>query len=294
MSRLQQSLLLCICYLSWINISLANVSNVSPSHIQTLSDIAYGTDPAQRFDVYIPANVKQAPVLFMVHGGGWDSGDKANAASVLNKMQYWTARGYVFISTNYRLLPQADVGQQAQDVAFAISHAQTHASEWGADANRFILMGHSAGAHLVSLVMASPSLLKLAKVKPWSGAVVLDSGAMNVMQLMQESHGKLYDKAFGSDIFYWAKNSPVQRLEHKLPPVLAVCSIPRGSDCLQAQQFIDKQKSLGGQGVVLREQMNHYNINHLLGKEPAYTAAVDQFMQSLLTQTSPVSGSATR
>ena len=157
MSRLQQSLLLCICYLSWINIGLANVSNVSPSHIQTLSDIAYGTDPAQRFDVYIPANVKQAPVLFMVHGGGWDSGDKANAASVLNKMQYWTARGYVFISTNYRLLPQADVGQQAQDVAFAISHAQTHASEWGADANRFILMGHSAGAHLVSLVMASPS-----------------------------------------------------------------------------------------------------------------------------------------
>lgn len=90
------------------------------------------------------------------------------------------------------------------------------------------------------------------------------------------------------------KKLPVQRLETKLPPVLAVCSIPRGSDCLQAQQFIDKQKSLGGQGAVLREQMNHYNINHLLGKEPAYTAAVDQFMQGLLTQTSAVSGSATR
>jgi acetyl esterase/lipase len=246
------------------------------------------------FDVYIPPHVKHAPVLFMVHGGGWDSGDKANSASVLNKMQYWTARGYVFISTNYRLLPQADVSQQAQDVAFAISQAQAHAPAWGADPNRFILMGHSAGAHLVSLVMASPALLKLAKVKPWLGAVVLDSGAMNVLQLMREPHGALYDKAFGTNAANWEKNSPVQRLATKLPPVLAVCSIPRGSDCLQAQQFIDKQKSLGGQGAVLREQMNHYNINHLLGKEPAYTTAVDQFMQGLIAQAPTASGSVTR
>ena len=293
MSKLQQMLWLCICYFGYMHVIWASPNEALPT-IQKISGIAYGTDPAQQFDVYIPPHVKQAPVLFMVHGGGWDSGDKANPASVLYKMQYWTARGYVFISTNYRLLPQADVSQQAQDVAFAISHAQTHASEWGADGSRFILMGHSAGAHLVSLVMASPPLLKLAKVKPWLGAVVLDSGAMNVMQLMQEPHGKLYDKAFGSDIFYWAKNSPLQRLANKLPPVLAVCSIPRGSDCLQAQQFIDKQKSLGGHGAVLREQMNHYNINHLLGKVPAYTAAVDQFMQSLITQTFPVTGSATR
>ena len=234
MSKLKQTLLLCVCYFGWLHFSWASSNEVLPT-IQKISGIAYGTDPAQQFDVYLPSNVTRAPVLFMVHGGGWDSGDKANPASVLHKMQYWTARGYIFISTNYRLLPKADVSQQAQDVAFAISHAQTHASEWGADANRFILMGHSAGAHLVSLVMASPSLLKLAKVKPWLGAVVLDSGAMNVLQLMQEPHGKLYDKAFGNDIFYWAKNSPLQRLEHKLPPVLAVCSIPRGSDCLQAQ-----------------------------------------------------------
>lgn len=40
--------------------------------------------------------------------------------------------------------------------------------------------------------------------------------------------------------------------------------------------------------------MNHYNINHLLGKEPAYTAVVDQFMQALITQQAPVVGSATR
>ena len=293
MSKLKQTLLLCVCYFGWLHFSWASPNEVLPT-IQKISGIAYGTDPAQQFDVYLPSNVTRAPVLFMVHGGGWDSVDKANPTSVLHKMQYWTARGYIFISTNYRLLPKAGVSQQAQDVAFAISHAQTHASEWGADANRFILMGHSAGAHLVSLVMASPSLLKLAKVKPWLGAVVLDSGAMNVLQLMQEPHGKLYDKAFGNDIFYWAKNSPLQRLEHKLPPVLAVCSIPRGSDCLQAQQFIDKQKNLGGQGAVLREQMNHYNINHLLGKEPAYTAVVDQFMQALITQPAPVVGSATR
>ena len=293
MSKRQQMLWLCVCYFGWLPFGWASPSNVSPA-IQTISGIAYGTEITQKFDVYRPVNAKQAPVVFMVHGGGWDSGDKANPATVLNKMQYWTARGYVFISTNYRLLPQADVSQQAQDVAFAISHAQVHADEWGADANRFILMGHSAGAHLVSRVMASPSLLNLAKVKPWLGAVVLDSGAMNVLQLMHEPHGKLYDKAFGTDTFYWVKNSPLQRLEHRLLPVLAVCSIPRGSDCLQAQQFIDKQKSFGGKGEVLREQMNHYNINHLLGKEPAYTAAVDQFIQSLINQTSPREGSATR
>ena len=76
MSKLKQTLLLCVCYFGWLHFSWASPNEVLPT-IQKISGIAYGTDPAQQFDVYLPPNVTRAPVLFMVHGGGWDSGDKA-------------------------------------------------------------------------------------------------------------------------------------------------------------------------------------------------------------------------
>ena len=85
-------------------------------------DIAYGADPAQRYDVYLPAHAKpNAPILFMVHGGGWRRGDKAYANVVEHKAAHWLSKGYVFVSANNRLLPQADPLQQARDVAAAVA-----------------------------------------------------------------------------------------------------------------------------------------------------------------------------
>ena len=90
--------------------------------------------------------------MFVVHGGGWRRGDKAARAVVENKVARWTKAGFIVISTNYRLLPAADPIAQAGDLARAVSIAQQRLPAWGGDPDRVVLVGHSAGAHLVALL----------------------------------------------------------------------------------------------------------------------------------------------
>src|SRR5262245_31042680 len=66
-------------------------------------------DPAhelQVLDVYSPPKAKNLPVVFWIHGGGWQTGDKAD---VQIKPQAFMDKGFVFVSTNYRLLPGVDM-----------------------------------------------------------------------------------------------------------------------------------------------------------------------------------------
>ena len=116
----------------------------------------------------------------MVHGGGWRRGDKASPGVVGEKAAHWLAKGYVFVSVDYRLLPDADPLQQAHDVAAAVASVQKRAPQWRADPRRMVLMGHSAGAHLVALLGAAPSLLAQAGALRPLGVVALDSAAMNL------------------------------------------------------------------------------------------------------------------
>jgi len=244
-----------------------------------LRDIAYGADPRQRFDVYLPQQASPgAPVIFMVHGGGWRTGDKAEAAVVRNKAPYFTARGSVFISINYRMLPDADPLLQAQDVALALASAQQQAAAWGADRRRFVLMGHSAGAHLVALLAAQPALAPGAS---WLGAVVLDSGALDVVQIMEGRHMPLFDKAFGSDPAFWRKASPAHVLQAGAQPVLMVCSSERTVSCRQAHDFAASLGQRGARGQVLEQAKSHREINLELGGDAAYTAQVQAFIDSL-------------
>lgn len=242
-------------------------------------DIPYGSDPRQRFDVYLPAPAASAaPVIFMVHGGGWRTGGKAESAVVQNKAPYFTARGYVFISINYRMLPDADPWQQAKDVALALSSAQARAREWGADPRRFVLMGHSAGAHLVALLATDPTL---APGSSWLGTVSLDSGALDVPDIMQQRHMRLYDEAFGSDPAFWRKVSPLHALRPGAQPLLLVCSTQRDRACRQAHDFARRAQASSVRAEVLEQDKSHREINLQLGADPAYTSAVQSFLDSL-------------
>ncbi len=247
-----------------------------------IPDIPYGPDPAQRLDVYVstqpPAGIAPAPVVFFVHGGGWARGDKANARVVDPKVAHWVEQGYVVISANYRMLP-TPVAQQAEDVAAAIAFAQSQAGLWGGDAKRFVLAGHSAGAHLVALVAAG--MRTATKPQPWRGAVLLDSAAFDVATLMTHRHFGLYDRAFGSDRATWAALSPIVQLARATPPMLAVCSSRRQESCGQADRFAAKANGLGGSVRVLREDLSHIEINATLGAASDYTSQVDAFIASV-------------
>jgi arylformamidase len=246
---------------------------------KVLRDIAYGSDPRERFDVYLPAQAApHAPVIFMVHGGAWRFGGKAESAVVENKAPYFTGRGYVFVSIDYRMLPDTDPLAQARDVAQALAAAQARAAEWGADPRRFILMGHSAGAHMVALLAAQPSL---ASGSSWLGAIALDSGALDVPAIMTQRHLPLYDEAFGKDPAYWRQVSPLHVLQAGARPMLLVCSSQRETSCGQARAFAQRLQAGGARAEVLEQAKSHREINLQLGADPAYTRAVQDFIDQL-------------
>ena len=257
-------------------------AHAAPAGTRLVPDISYGPDPAQRFDVYVStkpaASAAPAPVIFFVHGGGWSRGDKTNGRVLEPKVAHWVAQGYVVISANYRMLP-TPVAQQADDVAAAIAFAQSQASLWGGDPKRFVLMGHSAGAHLVALIGAGARTA--AKPQPWRGAVLLDSAALDVPMIMNNRHLGLYDRAFGADPQQWTAVSPIAQLAHGTAPMLAVCSSRRRESCGTADRFAAKANGLGGQVRVLREDLSHMEINATLGAASDYTTQVDAFMQSV-------------
>lgn len=252
-----------------------------PANTTLEKDIAYGIHARQKFDVYRPRNVENAPAILLVHGGGWAIGDKAADAVVVNKVKRWTAKGLVVISINYRLLPDAEPLAQADDVAQALAFAQRNAARWAVDPNRFILMGHSAGAHLVALLTASPDIAKQAGALRWLGTVALDSAAFDVEAIMKVRHFRLYDKAFGKDVAVWRAASPLQVLAAGAPPLLAVCSTEREIACQQARNFAERGKALAVRVQVLPQQRSHREINQALGIDNDYTRAVETFLASL-------------
>lgn len=238
-------------------------------------DVAYGSNPAQHLDVYAPEHPRNAPMILMVHGGAWRIGDKEGRGVVENKVEHWVSKGFVFVSVNYRLLPEADALAQARDIANALDYAHKHAKDWGADPRNILLMGHSAGAHLVALVAASH--------KPdFRGAVILDSAALDVVDVMSRRHFGFYDDAFGSDPERWRAASPYHQLAKGQPPFLLVCSTRRAESCRQANAFAQKARSLGIRATVLEEDLSHLAINRELGDRAVYTEDVDRFIRSVM------------
>ena len=256
-----------------------------PDGVRLMPDIAYGTDKAQRFDVYVstrpPASAAPAPVIFFVHGGAWAFGDKANRQVIEPKVAHWVDQGYVVISADYRMLP-TPVAQQADDVAAAVAFAQSQAGLWGGDPKRFVLMGHSAGAHLVALIGAGAPTAT--RPQPWRATVMLDSAALDVAAIMNHRHLGLYDRAFGADPQQWNALSPLAQLTPQglgTAPMLAVCSSRRAESCPASDRFAAQANGLGGKVRVLRADLSHAEINAALGAPSDYTTQVDAFLQSV-------------
>ena len=255
-----------------------------PAGGTAIRNVAYGADPAQRFDLYLPAHPSRAPVVFYVHGGGWANGDKTNPG-LANKLAYWLPKGYAVISSNCRMVPVAMPLEQARDVARGVALAQRRAGEWHLDPARMVLMGHSAGAHLVALLGADPRLLAEAGAVPPLGVVSLDSGALDVPALMgQRRVPKLYHEAFGADPAYWRSVSPQQQLGRDGVPMLLVCSSERGfptSPCEEARKLARRAGALRVPMRVQPESLNHGEINKDLGLPSDYTGRVGAWIDQL-------------
>ena len=125
----------------------------SPAVAQTISNVSYGTDAAQKMDVYLPANrtVAGTKVMIMIHGGGWTGGDKADFAPFTDTMKR-RLPDYAIFNINYRLSTGTAnlFPTQENDVKAALQFIYSKASEYLVS-DKYVLIGASAGAHLSML-----------------------------------------------------------------------------------------------------------------------------------------------
>jgi arylformamidase len=256
-------------------------------------------DPAherQVLDVYSPPGAKNLPVVFWIHGGGWQTGDKT---SVQMKPQFFVDQGFVFVSTNYRLLPSVDMATIVRDIAKSIRWVHDHIAEHGGDPKRLFIMGHSAGAQLAALICTDDRYLKaeglsLAITK---GCVPVDGDTYDVPAIIETAetrnrvHGLPQAKfghreKFGNDP---AKHKDFSAVTHvakdkSIPPFLILHVAEHSDVRAQAQRLGNVLKDAGVPVTVFgARETTHNKINADLGlpDDPA-TKALLEFLGKAL------------
>lgn len=264
--------------MKWVAIMIGAIFGLLGLAYLTLFDeYAYGSHPDQRMDVYVPKAAEGAPVILMLHGGGWSGGSKRWPNVWFNKSRHFTNKGYVFVSTGTRLLPEADPLAQVQDLTAAFAYVVENAESWGGDPERVILMGHSSGAHVASLLGVQQDLLRAKDLPKPLAIVSLDTAAIDVAKGMAGPPRRWLSRIFGEDRALWQAASPAHFMDPEDPPMLVACSTKYNFPCAYAVEFA----SAHAQVEALSVPYAHRGVNARLGAENDYTKAVDAWFERL-------------
>ena len=256
-------------------------------------------DPAherQVLDVYAPAGAKNLPVVFWIHGGGWQGGDKT---AVQLKPQVFVDKGFVFVATNYRLLPNVEMETIFRDVAKSLGWVHKHIAKHGGDPKRILVMGHSAGAQLAALVCIDDRYLKAEGV-PFSvlkGCVPVDGDTYDVPAIIETAetrrrvHGQPQAKfghreKFGNTAEKHRDFSAVTHVakDKNIPPFLILHVADHPDNAAQAQRLGAVLKDAGLPVTVFgAKETNHTKINENLGvpDDPSTKALFDFVAEAL-------------
>ncbi len=181
------------------------------------ANIAYGADPQQRLDVYVPETTAAGPrpVIVFWHGGRWRYGDKTDYRFVGAAL---AESGYVAVVANYRHYPQVKMPGFLSDAAQAALWAAAHAKEYGGDPQHLYLMGHSAGAHLAAMVTLDPRYFAAAgQSAPHIAGVIGLSGPYDFLPLLEPD----VQDMFGPPPLY-PQSQPINFVRSDAPPMLLV------------------------------------------------------------------------
>jgi triacylglycerol lipase len=231
------------------------------SHPASLRDLAYGPDPRQCLDLYLPSKkLSGTPVVIFVHGGGFRRGDKGDDGRWENaNIGAWAAReGMLGIVINYRLAPAAPWPAGAEDVASAIAWARTNAAAHGGDPDRIVIIGTSAGAaHVAGYIHRYPDARDL------QGAVLL-SGLYGVTPFDDERDLSY----FGQDTAAHATMNPLSAMTQTSLPLLIACAEydpPRFQS--EFAELIERRLSQHGQfgNAYIASGHNHYSLPYHIG-----------------------------
>ena len=258
-------------------LAAAAAERIERAGIEVRRDVVYADLPGvdqerQTLDLYLPsdADVPRArrPMVLYVHGGGWIAGSKAQA--FLQPLAL-VPEGFVYASANYRFRPDATVAEMAQSVASAVGWLTRHAGEFGGDPHTLFLVGHSAGAHLVSLLGTNGTFLQDAGVHPATvrGVVSLDTAVYDLPKLLGETEAAPRQRVFGEEPNAEAV-SPWHHVEYGAPHPAFLIFYSEGQPAAATQTipFAKRLNDAGHVATVLEAVgRDHGGLNNMLGTD---------------------------
>lgn len=229
-------------------------------------------------DIYtVPNSSTLKPVVIWIHGGAWAIGDKRN--DMPKKSSFFTNLGYVFVSVNYRLSPfPEDLNNDSRikhpahivDVADAIQWIQSNIEKYGGNSNKTVLIGHSAGAHLVALAGANQQLFIDRNISYGSikGVISLDTQAYDIPKVIANSLQKdVYINAFTNNEALQKDASPYFQLDNYATTISNWLFVERGTNFRKQilSDFTTKVKSKNGKTQILdMNGYSHADVNDLI------------------------------
>ena len=222
-------------------ITTKTVEHPLPDDLELLADLAYkGPDGASlAADVYRPkeTSAEPFPIAVFVHGGGFFVGSrKANRVFA----ELLAERGYVVFVPEYRLIDQADGIGAISDICAGLSYLATHASDFGGDLTRILMIGESAGGYLAlyaTALLRSPLLQQVLDIEvprvsmrglaSFGGMLYTTGNDPIGLVYRRDMYGERLRAASFKDLM----NPEDPRVETSLPPVLQVTS---GADFLKS------------------------------------------------------------
>ncbi len=213
------------------DIRIASVE--APAPVQVRKDLVYAQRGELRLalDLYLPGpSGKPAPLVILVHGGGWGTGERGNMGPLAARL---AARGYAAATVSYRLSGQARYPAAIEDVKEAVRWLRQGAGSFGIDPDRVAIAGGSAGGQIASLVgMREPQAIR---------AVVNIDGLSDFTSIDARKHeddpkknpsaaGAWFGGRYAEKAALWRDASPITHVGEGSPPVLFITSgVPRFS-----------------------------------------------------------------
>jgi len=258
---------------------LVAIACVSDAYAQPVTrDIPYATaHERQVLDVYAPSGAKNLPVIFWIHGGGWQAGNKSMVGV---KPKAFTEAGFVFVSINYRLLPTVDMTALTSDVATALGWVHKNIATYGGDPTRLLVMGHSAGGQLAALMCTDEKYVKaegfsLTTIK---GCMPVDADTFDIPAIIEvaETRARVHHlplptnghrQKFGNDP---AKHLDFSAVTHVaankgIPPFLILHIAGNPDTSAQARRLAASLQAAGISAKVVGRDTTHEGLNDEIG-----------------------------
>lgn len=223
-------------------------------------------------DIYMPKKGSKSPVIIWVHGGLWAFGDKSDVGI---KPDFFTSKGYIFVSINHRLSPDIKHPGHMQDVAHALVWVYNNIVHYSGDPEKIFLMGYASGAQMSVMITVNKKYLDEAQgsLDMIKGVISVDGLGFDVAKIIPDNNNKVKDwclDTFGLTEKEWQEASPVTHIKPgiKVPPMFVAYSgvqTPTESDAMNlAKKFKDSGVSIQ---VKHYAKKNSLSIHREFGKE---------------------------